>query len=169
ISLMAGWGGAVGLVLAQPAVRSGAPGKVLTFKIGGQATLPSIPEPTLVIDPPPDLASEADITAGLALYNQHCLRCHGLGAVSQGLVPDLRAMSSTTHDIFDAIVSEGVLAPAGMIGFKEVLSTDEVEQIRGYLIRTAHDQKDLEAESATWQRLRNWCLDQLGWLASALL
>ena len=48
----------------------------------------------------------------------------------QGLVPDLRAMTRPTHDIFDAIVLEGVLAPVGMIGFKDVLTPAESEMIR---------------------------------------
>jgi quinohemoprotein ethanol dehydrogenase len=126
IAIMAGWGGAVGLVLSQPEVQHSAPGRVLVFKLGGQAKLPdSSPQP-LVIDPPDLVAGDAEISAGLALYNQHCMRCHGVGAVSQGLVPDLRAMTRTTHDIFDAIVLEGVLAPVGMIGFKDVLTPSRI-------------------------------------------
>ena len=169
LSVMAGWGGAVGLVLAQPEVRSGGPGRILTFKLGGEASLPDIPEPVLVIDPPPDTASDEAVLAGLGHYNQHCLRCHGVGAVSQGLVPDLRGMSQATHEIFDAIVLEGVLAPAGMIGFKSVLSKQESEEIRSYLVRVAHDQKALDAESSLWRRVRNWWFERFGWLAEQLI
>ena len=139
------------------------------FKLGGQAKLPdSSPQP-LVIDPPDLVAGDAEISTGLGLYNQHCMRCHGVGAVSQGLVPDLRAMTRTTHDIFDAIVLEGVLAPVGMIGFKDVLTPAESEMIRQYLIQTAHKQQDLVNESSTWRAFRTWWFDQFGWLAAKMI
>ncbi|MDA8912492.1 cytochrome c [Pseudomonadales bacterium] len=128
----------------------------------------SSPQP-LVIDPPDLVAGDAEISTGLGLYNQHCMRCHGVGAVSQGLVPDLRAMTRTTHDIFDAIVLEGVLAPVGMIGFKDVLTPAESEMIRQYLIQTAHKQQDLDNESSTWRAFRTWWFDQFGWLAAKMI
>ncbi len=169
IAIMAGWGGAVGLVLSQPEVQHSAPGRVLVFKLGGQAKLPeSSPQPS-VIDPPDLVAGDGEISKGLGLYNQHCMRCHGVGAVSQGLVPDLRAMTRTTHDIFDAIVLEGVLAPVGMIGFKDVLTPAESEMIRQYLIQTAHKQQDLDNESSTWRAFRTWWFDQFGWLAAKMI
>ena len=67
-------------------------------------------------------------------------------------MPDLRAMTRPTHDIFDAIVLEGVLAPVGMIGFKDVLIPAESEMIRQYLIQAAHKQKALDNESSTLAR-----------------
>jgi quinohemoprotein ethanol dehydrogenase len=169
LAVMAGWGGAIGLVLAQPSVKQGAPGRLLVYKIGGKAALPVEAPQELVLDPPPDTASDSEIASGLALYNQHCMRCHGLGAVSQGLVPDLRAMSKTTHEIFDAIVLDGVLAPVGMIGFKSVMTEQDSEHVRRYLIRAAHDQVALQEESLQWRGVRDWFLDQLGWLAAKVL
>jgi hypothetical protein len=97
------------------------------------------------------------------------MRCHGVGAVSQGVVPDLRAMTRPTHDIFDAIVLEGVLAPVGMIGFKDVLIPAESEMIRQYLIQAAHKQKALDNESSIWRGFRTWWLDQFGWLAQKMI
>ena len=169
LAVMAGWGGAIGLVLAQPSVKQGAPGRLLVYKIGGEATLPSEAPQGLVLDPPPDTASDFEIASGLALYNQHCMRCHGLGAVSQGLVPDLRAMSKTTHEIFDAIVLDGVLAPVGMIGFESVMTKQDSEHVRRYLIRAAHDQVALQEESSQWRGIRDWFFDQIGWLAAKVL
>lgn len=169
LAVMAGWGGAIGLVLAQPSVKQGAPGRLLVYKIGGEATLPSEAPQGLVLDPPPDTASDFEIASGLALYNQHCMRCHGLGAVSQGLVPDLRAMSKTTHEIFDAIVLDGVLAPVGMIGFESVMTKQDSEHVRRYLIRAAHDQVALQEESSQWRGVRDWFFDQIGWLAAKVL
>ena len=97
------------------------------------------------------------------------MRCHGLGAVSQGLVPDLRAMSKTTHEIFDAIVLDGVLAPVGMIGFESVMTKQDSEHVRRYLIRAAHDQVALQEESSQWRGVRDWFFDQIGWLAAKVL
>ena len=131
--------------------------------------MPSEAPQGLVLDPPPDTASDLEIASGLALYNQHCMRCHGLGAVSQGLVPDLRAMSKTTHEIFDAIVLDGVLAPVGMIGFESVMTKQDSEHVRRYLIRAAHDQVALQEESSQWRGVRDWFFDQIGWLAAKVL
>lgn len=35
---------------------------------------------------------EGAITTGASAYNQNCARCHGLGGVSGGIAPDLRAI-----------------------------------------------------------------------------
>ena len=37
---------------------------------------------------------ELAIKIGDSAYNQNCARCHGLGAVSGGIAPDLRALES---------------------------------------------------------------------------
>ena len=78
-------------------------------------------------------------------------------------------MTRPTHDIFDTIVLEGVLAPVGMVGFKDVLTAAESEMIRRYLIQTAHKQKDLDNESSTWRAFRTFWLDQFGWLAEKMI
>ncbi|MEQ8496424.1 MAG: cytochrome c-550 PedF, partial [Gammaproteobacteria bacterium] len=36
--------------------------------------------------------NEAAVTTGASAYNQNCARCHGLGAVSGGIAPDLREL-----------------------------------------------------------------------------
>lgn len=36
---------------------------------------------------------EAAIETGASAYNQNCARCHGLGGVSGGIAPDLRAIA----------------------------------------------------------------------------
>ena len=38
----------------------------------------------------PYSGNEAAIAVGKSAYNQNCARCHGLGAVSGGIAPDLR-------------------------------------------------------------------------------
>lgn len=43
----------------------------------------------------PYVGNEKAIEIGSSAYNQNCARCHGLGAVSGGIAPDLRYL---THD-----------------------------------------------------------------------
>ena len=40
----------------------------------------------------PYTANEKAIEIGSSAYNQNCARCHGLGAVSGGIAPDLRKL-----------------------------------------------------------------------------
>jgi len=37
------------------------------------------------------------------------------------------------------------------------------------LVRVAHDQKALDAESSLWRRVRNWWFERFGWLAEQLI
>lgn len=43
----------------------------------------------------PYVGNETAINIGSSAYNQNCARCHGLGAVSGGIAPDLRYLA---HD-----------------------------------------------------------------------
>ncbi len=43
----------------------------------------------------PYSGNEAAIEIGSSAYNQNCARCHGLGAVSGGIAPDLRYLEHT--------------------------------------------------------------------------
>ena len=40
----------------------------------------------------PYRGNEAAVTIGKSAFNQQCARCHGLGAVSGGMAPDLRSL-----------------------------------------------------------------------------
>ncbi|MEQ8232639.1 MAG: cytochrome c-550 PedF [Gammaproteobacteria bacterium] len=44
------------------------------------------------VDENPYRDNEAAVTTGASAYNQNCARCHGLGAVSGGIAPDLREL-----------------------------------------------------------------------------
>ncbi len=43
----------------------------------------------------PYSGNDAAIEIGSSAYNQNCARCHGLGAVSGGIAPDLRYLEHT--------------------------------------------------------------------------
>jgi quinohemoprotein ethanol dehydrogenase len=140
IAVSAGWGGINSLVGVQ--AQGGRPlaqGRVLAFKLGGTARLPPVPPPGPV-DPPPPLTASADVVArGEFVYGQHCLICHGAGAISGGSIPDLRRMSAATHAEFEAIVVGGSRADRGMVSFKDVVSLEDSDAVHAYLVKRAHD------------------------------
>ena len=92
---------------------------------------------------------------GESNYNDFCAVCHGFIVKSAGGVPDLRKMSAGTHDAFNQIVLEGLLASNGMASFADVLSKEEVENIHHYVKGRAHEDREvalgnMEAPQFTW-------------------
>ncbi|WP_299392841.1 cytochrome c-550 PedF [Pelagibius sp.] len=62
--------------------------------------LPDVGEEWLIENPYRDVEKEvwqAAIDIGASGYNQNCARCHGLGAVSGGLAPDLRYLEAEEY------------------------------------------------------------------------
>ncbi len=145
VSVMAGWGGVFALyggdAAASNQVRA-IDGRLLTFKLGGDAMLPA-PEPT----PPrarafsaPPTASAQTLGAGEALFARNCMACHGAGAVGGGVIPDLRHISPEVKTNFGAIVRDGALRARGMPAFAR-LDTQEVDAILVYLQKRASEEK----------------------------
>jgi PQQ-dependent dehydrogenase (methanol/ethanol family) len=75
----------------------------------------------------------AVIKQGESLYHNNCASCHGINALSNYVVPDLRYMSEQTHSDFASIVIGGTRTHKGMIGFYETLGLDDVDAIHAYL------------------------------------
>ena len=118
-------------------------GRMLTFKLGGEKTLPipnvrdkTIPEQKLM------QVSIDQMQNGESNYNDYCAVCHGFIVKSAGGIPDLRKMSAGTHDAFNQIVLEGLLASNGMASFSDVLSEQEVENIHHCLLYTSPSPRD---------------------------
>ena len=114
--------------------------RLIVLKIGGTSKLPALPlTEKWVWDPPAMIGTPAVIAAGTSNYQRYCLVCHGPGAVGTGVLPDLRK-SGTIADAatFKSIVIDGILAGHGMASFKPVLTPEEVEGIRAYLISRGH-------------------------------
>lgn len=76
------------------------------------------------------------------MFNNTCAGCHGVNAISGGVVPDLRYLTPAKHDMFAGILS-GAWMNKGMPAFNAVLSPEDMEQIHQYVIKRAHD---LDAE-----------------------
>jgi mono/diheme cytochrome c family protein/outer membrane protein assembly factor BamB len=141
VSVAVGWGTLLG-ILGGPTV---APlqmqnrSRVLTFRLDGEHVLPPLPAKVVHQEPevtgPP--GSEALIRSGHAVYVERCLSCHGFSAVSGGLVPDLRLSNAAVHEQWDAIVLEGQRRPLGMPAFAGILSAEDSQAVRMYVIDRA--------------------------------
>jgi quinohemoprotein ethanol dehydrogenase len=110
-------------------------GKVVVFKLGASGALP-IPtaRDTTIPEQPPLTASTQAVDRGDQLYHDVCAICHGVGAKSSGTLPDLRLMAKETHETFDAIVRGGSLKAKGMASFADLLSQEDAELVRQYVI-----------------------------------
>ncbi len=139
ITVMAGWGGILPIILGPLATNSGptlANSRILTFKLGGEAMLPAYELATPVV---PDLSNiSVDTTLaeqGFAVYDRYCGACHGAGAVGSGVIQDLRYSAfPASSEAWASVVLEGAFAEMGMVGFGSELSTDDAEAIRHYIL-----------------------------------
>lgn len=142
VTFMAGWGGTFPLILGPLSLEAKVQpeARVLTYKLGGKAVLsPPAQLPQAVPQPPAVTASAEDIAAGRTLYNGFCGSCHGLNAISGGVLPDLRYLDARKHAQFKDIVLMGARAAKGMPPFAGTVSDADAERIHQYLIKRAHD------------------------------
>ena len=114
--------------------------RLIVLKLGGKGALPPLPPAEQwVWNPPAMVGDTALVAAGTSNYQRYCLVCHGPGAVGTGVLPDLRKSASIADAAtFKSVVIDGVLASNGMASFRPVLTPEEVEGIRAYLISRAH-------------------------------
>jgi quinohemoprotein ethanol dehydrogenase len=121
--------------------------RLLVYKLGGTDTLPETPP--LVrppMNPPPMTdALQAMVPQGAPLYDTFCGSCHGAGVVGVGLPPDLRRTPYlNVPEAFSQVVREGALHANGMAGFDSVMSEDDVQAIRAFIIMRANQDKGAE-------------------------
>jgi quinohemoprotein ethanol dehydrogenase len=114
-------------------------GRLLTFALDATEALPQPAKLThSVASPLPKLdVSQEQTRRGEALFNTWCLQCHGILAMTSGVVPDLRYASLETHEQFHDIVLGGVRAHQGMASFADALSVDEATWIHAYVLERA--------------------------------
>jgi quinohemoprotein ethanol dehydrogenase len=114
--------------------------RLIVLKLGAKGALPPLPKADpWVWNPPAQIGSASVLAAGTSNYQRYCLVCHGPGAVGTGVLPDLRKSASIADAaLFKSVVIDGVLASNGMASFKPVLTAEEVEGIRAYLISRAN-------------------------------
>jgi quinohemoprotein ethanol dehydrogenase len=147
VAIMAGMGGSLGGIAApgSAAYRYGNHGRIVSFKLGGGA----VPHPAERTHGPEDFAipalarqgSPSSIQEGSILFQRHCAKCHT--NTGEGNVPDLRKMSASTHAQVAAIIVNGTRADRGMGNFSGLLSVEQMEKVRDYLISLAWDTYDM--------------------------
>jgi quinohemoprotein ethanol dehydrogenase len=138
IAVNAGFGGGAAQVersIGQNVNRASA--RLLVFKLGGEVSLPPLPDAPPPSEPPALRADEATVERGAMVFAQTCAECHGQLAI--GGVKDLRFMTPATHAAFNEIVLEGTLVNEGMASFADILTPANVEDVHAYLIARANE------------------------------
>jgi quinohemoprotein ethanol dehydrogenase len=109
--------------------------RIIAFKLGG-GKVPAPPElaKTPFERPPAQTAGPDAVRAGEIKFVEECSRCHVLGL---NVTPDLRRLDAGLHAQFKDIVLHGLLAPAGMERFDDILTEKDADNIHAYLIDQA--------------------------------
>ena len=137
VAVMAGWGGAYALVAGDAAAAAGVVdnrGRLLVFALGGKATLPPQEVAARELAAVPAHFPKAQVTRGSQTFHRWCAVCHGVGAVSGGVLPDLRKADPRVYPIMEDIVLKGALAGNGMPRFDAWLGKPDVAAIRAYVL-----------------------------------
>ncbi|MXW54810.1 MAG: PQQ-dependent dehydrogenase, methanol/ethanol family [Gammaproteobacteria bacterium] len=137
VAIVAGWGGAFATTSGVPRHKGNVleEGRVLVYKLNGEANMPP-PDITYVNIPvPPDIDGTAEqIENGRYLYGKYCSICHGAGVTSSSQVPDLKYLPSATHSRWNAVILNGIMRGVGMPGFSDVITESDSEDIQRYVI-----------------------------------
>ncbi len=152
ITILSGWGSTIAMVYGVVFEDAVGPemGRVITFKLGGQETLPKPLENGIARTPKSEpLGDDALQTKGLRLFAANCQWCHGAFAISSGVLPDLRWSAITaTEASWDAVLREGALTTRGMVSFADRLDKEETDAIRAYVVRQAWNAQALDEADA---------------------
>ena len=141
VAVLAGMGGSHGGHYSQLDDQNR--GRVLAFKLGGATGMPPVaPRPEGRVTVAPTTAPAETLARGRDLYARHCLFCHGIGAKSSGLNPDLRFTTPDVHARWNDIVLGGARQALGMPSFGDRLDDDEARAIRAWVIDRAHRRPD---------------------------
>lgn len=136
VTIAVGWGGVYGML--QRATDKVGPGRVYTFKLGGNAKMPEMVEhdaTELVSGVPynPD-----DVAAGTAIYVSNCLFCHGVPGVNNGgNVRNLGYLDADSLQNSHEIVLSDVMKEQGMPNFSDKLTKDDVDKVIAFIQGTA--------------------------------
>lgn len=140
ISVVAGWGGAYALTSGAPRHKGNVltEGRILTFKLDGEAELPETQITYLNVPEPQKMDYTAEQRAeGELLFARYCAVCHGPGAGTVGPIPNLLYSGADVHAIWDGIVVGGALAHKGMPKFDHAMDAEGAQAVRAYVIDTA--------------------------------
>ena len=139
VAVVVGWGGIIALMTGPIAWNAGEPinrSRVLVFKLGGDANLPEANTEVQTMADFSELELDSNVVAlGAQNYLEYCGSCHGVGAVGGGVIPDLRySPYLNSKDGWRHVVQNGALQTRGMVSFSHVLSDQDAESIRAFVI-----------------------------------
>ncbi len=157
VSLLVGWGGAMAGLGTSLAAQHGwayrvHPRRLVTFALGGDVELPPSPPPLIPepIEAPDFVVDPALAEAGGALFAGKCALCHGFGAVSGGVAPDLRASAVVpSREAFIEVVLGGGRREMGMpqfSGLSEIQAGTLQHYIRAQAESALRNQQQEQAE-----------------------
>ena len=173
VAVLAGRGGAFSLIggvqQAKPIPKRS---RVLVFKLGGVKNLPPVvSEVQFPKLPAVPKVSDEVMTHGVEKYHQFCGGCHGFNVVSNGAVPDLKYLPEVFYqqEIFDKIVLDGLFKDLGMVGFNDVLNSDDTAAIYAYIIQRAHEDKAVREDDSWFKDIQLWMYEKLASLLAAII
>jgi quinohemoprotein ethanol dehydrogenase len=144
VAVLAGYGGSAAVLsdIMNAGWKFSGPRRLLVYALGGSATLPSSPPPTLKIAPkdnPQEALDPRHVAIGKAMY-MACAACHGRNLVAAGAPgPDLRESAiPLSPDAFASVVQGGALIQQGMPRFA-MFDKAQVEALRQYVRAGARD------------------------------
>ncbi|MEL7028171.1 MAG: PQQ-dependent dehydrogenase, methanol/ethanol family [Pseudomonadota bacterium] len=139
VAVLTGYGGGGGVAFTPQtaAYKYGNANRLLVFALDSDApVLPPRWEHLAPPEPPDRFGTQDQIADGGLLFTRHCMRCHVGGP---GLAPDLPSSATLAFaEAFDAVVLEGSLSLNGMSSFDDILSAEDTDAIRAYLVDAAH-------------------------------
>jgi quinohemoprotein ethanol dehydrogenase len=93
------------------------------------------PQRTLDLD---GVSTTGNAATGARLYADHCMVCHGFGAIAGGVLPDLRFSAALKREpLWNAIVLDGALATSGMVAYASRFGEQQSEDIRAWVLEQA--------------------------------
>lgn len=142
LAIATGWGGAYGLSAGyafDPKVQ-GNLGRVVAFRLGAKGEIPDHRMTPIARTPKAAPFGDAAMLArGQQLFSRNCMVCHGPMAISSGILPDLRwSPISGDANRWNEVVINGARAANGMVSFRQVLSADDAEAVRAYVVHQAN-------------------------------
>ena len=140
VAVASGYGGAYALTSQtndNPGPRPN--GRLFVFRLGAKGKLPVIERiASPPANPPADSFTPQQVARGQALFERDCWTCHGPGAISSGVIPDLRRSGMlTSAEAWNAVVIGGALKERGMISFADHISGEDAEDLRAYVAARA--------------------------------
>lgn len=138
VAVAAGWGGGGWPYVPEysAAYKYENSARILVFKLDGGAVEKPRPRPPLEVAPEAPAQAQgvtpATLARGADIFFSNCGMCHA--NKSRSISPDLRRMTPAVHGMFNKIVLDGILVPAGMPRWNDLLSQEDAQAVHAYLI-----------------------------------